>query len=245
MSNVYLDIETIPCQTNYDEYLEDALKNFKPPTSLTKTQACADLGITGDKAKYTSKDDAIRMWVEEFGKEKAPEVADENWRKTSFDGGYGEIISIAWAVNNEPVLCKYRQLNESEKDMIVYFLTLAAKIDTCYFIGHHITFDLKFLFHRCVVLGINPADYGVKFPFYGRHNQDYFDTMTAWCGYKDRISQDNLCKILGIEGKPDDIDGSNVWDHVNAGNIRRVAEYNIDDVEKVRKIYKKLKFIGV
>jgi len=54
--NVYLDIETIPKQGDgYSEFLEAELDDFKAPSTLTKTQACADLGITGNDAKFTSR----------------------------------------------------------------------------------------------------------------------------------------------------------------------------------------------
>ena len=51
--NVFLDIETIPGQGLYEDYLSAELENFKAPSSLTKTQACADLGLTGNDAKLT------------------------------------------------------------------------------------------------------------------------------------------------------------------------------------------------
>lgn len=64
--------------------------------------------------------------------------------------------------------------------------------------------------------------------------------MIAWAGYKDRISQDALCQALGIEGKPDGIDGSKVWDFFKEGRIEEIKAYNIDDVLKVRKIYNRI-----
>ncbi len=239
--NVFLDIETIPGQSCFDEYLQEELENFKAPSNLTKAQACADLGLTGDKAKYTSKDDAIALWEKEFAKEKAPEVAEEKWRKTSFDGSKGEVISIAWAFGDEDIKSIARTKDGGEKELLEVFFNSLKEIDTPYFIGHYISgFDLKFLFHRSVVLGVNPE---CKLPFYGRQGNDFYCTMIAWAGYKDSISQDNLCKALGIEGKPSDIDGSKVWDFVKEGEIDKVREYNEDDVFKVRKIYKRLMFL--
>ena len=73
--NVFLDIETIPGESCREEFIAEAVANFKAPSSLTKTQACADLGLTGDDAKFTAKDDAIRQWTERFNVERAPEVA--------------------------------------------------------------------------------------------------------------------------------------------------------------------------
>jgi hypothetical protein len=241
--NTYIDIETIPGQGLYASFLEDAKENFKAPSELTKTQACADLGLTGNDAKFTSKDDAIAQWVAKFSEEKAPEVAEQNWRKTSFDGAKGEIISIAWAIEDGPIAAMFRQLGDSESDMLSKFfgeLQLQLNGRKPFFIGQFVAgFDLKFIFHRAVILGVKPP---FDLPFNGRHDQHFYDTQQAWAGFKGRMSQDSMCKALGIEGKPGDISGANVWDHVRDGDIKRVVEYNIDDVNKVRQLHKRLTF---
>lgn len=248
MTSVFIDIETIPAQSgphSFEHYLKAEKQSFKAPSSLTKTKACADLGLTGDDAKFTGKDAAISLWEKKFAEEKAPEVAEDKWRKTSFDGGAGEIISIAWAVEDGEIQSMGRNLDESEAELLgSFFATLVNELGRMkpYFIGQYIGgFDLKFIFHRAVVLGVKPP---FDLPFDGRHNKDYYCTQVAWAGYGGRISQDNLCKALGIEGKPGDIDGSQVWDFVKAGNVARVVEYNIDDVSKVRQIHKRLTFKG-
>lgn len=243
--NTYLDIETIPGQGLYEQFLKDAQENFKAPSDLTKTQACADLGLTGSDAKFTSKDDAIAQWIAKFSEEKAPEVAEHNWRRTALDGAQGEIISIAWAVSDSDVSTSWRGLEDfvSEASMLqAFFVLLGDQLNgkPPFFIGQFVAgFDLKFIFHRAVILQVKPP---FNLPFNGRHEQHYYDTQQAWAGFKGRMSQDNMCKALGIEGKPGDIDGSNVWDHVRDGDIKRVVEYNIDDVEKVRKLHKRLTF---
>ncbi len=244
--NVYFDIETIPCQSgpnNYESFLKAEKENFKAPSGLTKGQACTDLGITGNDAKFTSKDDAILKWEQKFADEKAPEVADEKWRKTSFDGGSGEIISMSWAIEDGDIKSISRALGESEPEMIQGFFDQVNDLlgkRPPFFIGQFVAgFDLKFLFHRCVVLRMPPP---FKLAFNGRHDKDFFCTQIAWAGFKGRMSQDNMCKALGIEGKPGDIDGSKVWDFVKAGDVKRVEEYNRDDVFKVRELHKRLTF---
>jgi hypothetical protein len=241
--NTYLDIETIPGQGFYEELLKEAKEDFKAPSDLTKTKACADLGFSGNDAKYTSKDDAIAQWVAKFADEKAPEVAEHNWRRTALDGAKGEVISIAWAIEDGPVVAVYRKLGDSETDMLAkFFRELAFQLNSRnpFFIGQFIAgFDLKFIFHRAVILGVKPP---FDLPFNGRHDQQFYDTQQAWAGFKGRMSQDNMCKALGIEGKPGDISGANVWDHVRDGDIKRVVEYNIDDVNKVRQLHKRLTF---
>lgn len=246
MSKCFIDIETIPAQSEengYESFLSAELKDFKAPSTLTKTQACADLGLTGNDAKFTSKDDAISKWEARFSKEKAPEVAEEKWRKTSFDGAKGEIISIAWAVEGGIIDSVSRPLDGGEGAMMkVFFRKLILDLNKRppFFIGQYLAgFDLKFIYHRAVILGIKPP---FDLPFNGRHGHDFYCTQIAWAGFKGRMSQDNMCKALGIEGKPDDIDGSQVWDYVKRGDVKRVEEYNRDDVNKVRQLYNRLTF---
>jgi len=40
-----------------------------------------------------------------------------------------------------------------------------------------------------------------------------------------------------------DIDGSKVWQYVQDGKIREVAEYCAKDVERTRQIYKRMNFM--
>lgn len=250
--HVFLDIETIPGQGGLAAFLEEATKNFRAPSTLTKGQACEDLGLTGNDAKYTSKDDAVALWEKKFAQEKAPEVAEAEWRKTSFDGARGELVSIAWACEDDEVVSVHRHASfldgelilSSEKEMLEDFfkrLNKDLKARRPMFVGQFIGgFDLPFLFHRAVILGVRPP---FEINFNGRHGQAFYDTQIAWAGFKGRMSQDALCAALGIAGKPDDIDGSKVWDFVKEGKVERVAEYNRDDVNKNREIYKRLNFI--
>ena len=221
------------------------MENFKAPSSLTKAQACYDLGVTGNDAKFMAKDVAIKKWEEAFAEEKAPEVAEQKWRKESFDGGKGEIISIAYASTDDEVINGlHRKLSESEADMLdKSFAMIRATLSTRnwlsdpVFIGHNISFDLKFLYRRAIILGVDP---GFNLPFRGRHGSDYFDNMQEWCEFKETISQDNLAKVLGLPGKPDNIDGSKVWDFVKAGKENEVFKYNCSDVETVIAVHKRL-----
>lgn len=245
--HTFLDLETIPGQSSYESFLKDAQENFKAPSSLTKGQACDDLGITGNDAKYLSKDDAVAKWEKEFSTTRAPEVAEENWRRTALDGGKGEVVSIAWAVEDDDVVSVQRDYTSTaygEAELISdFYAQLFARLKgrKPFFVGQYIAgFDLQFLFLRSVILGIRPP---FDLPFNGRHEQHFYDTKIAWGGFKGTASQDSICKALGIQGKPDDIDGSKVWDFVKSGKIDRVAEYNRDDVEKNRMIYKRLNFI--
>jgi predicted PolB exonuclease-like 3'-5' exonuclease len=226
MNNVYIDIETIPAQPEEATKAEIA-KTIKHPATMSKPETISDWH--NGLGKYSGAKDAL---------------IDETYLKTSFSGSSGEIISIAYAVGDNPVQSFSRALDEPEDILLrAAFLGLSEFSDkgiSPYFVGHYISgFDLKFLFQRAVILGVNP---GFKLNQHGRHGSDFYDTMSAWEGYRDTISLDNLAKALGIEGK-DDIDGSMVWGMVKEGRIADVETYNRSDVEIVRKVYKRLNFV--
>ena len=243
--NVFMDIETIPSQKEgvKEQFIKDSIENFKAPSSLSKTQAATDLGISAADAKFTGKDDMIAKWEAHFAPIKAEEVGIENWKKTSFDGAQGELFSIAWTIGDEPVIGSFREPGHSESVLLEYFFdSIKRNIGNLkpFFVGNYIAgFDLKFLFKRAVILGVKPP---FPLPHFGRHEQHYYDLQQAWEGFNGRASLDSMCKALGIPGKPDDIDGSKVWQFVEAGEYQKVMDYNKLDVEEARTLYNRFTF---
>lgn len=230
MTNIFIDIESIPEQPEEEAKAEIA-KTIQAPGTMKKQETIDDWH--SGAGKYAGvKDAAIEM----------------AYRKTALDGSSGQIVSYVFHCNNEFKLCHRDYKKDSEREILInMFEEISDSIRNhgsttpVFFIGHNVAWDLKFLWHRAVILGVKPD---FELPFSGRHGKDFFDNMQAWAGYNNRISQDNLCKALGIEGKPDDINGSQVWDFVKRGDIERVAEYNVDDVKKCIQIYNRINFIG-
>lgn len=225
--NIYIDIETIPSQ---DESVKKSfLDNVKAPGNFKKQESIDD-------------------WLVE-NREK---VADEDWRKTSFDGGLGQVCCVSVAINDEPVVTFFSEnWKHSEPEIISdLFHYLESNYDPSrqippVFIGHNIAgFDLRFLFQRAVVLGIKPPRF---IPFGAKSwDKQVFDTMTQWAGHGNRVSLDKLCQVLGLAAKGaetgEGIDGSKVWDFVRDGKISTVAKYCEGDVERVRAIHKRMTF---
>lgn len=223
---VYLDIETIPSQK---EGFRDTIDipmpgNIKKPETIAKWEA-----------------------------EEKPKLLEEAYRKTSFNGTYGEIIAIAWAFNDDPVYYGYRGLDRKiddryhtfsiEDTLLEYFFsTLSAQCIAPKFVTFNgNSFDLPFIYHRAVILGIRPPDFFPRPLEIKPWGGLTIDVMTMWAGMRGTISQDKLALALGLEGKGD-FDGSMVWDAVQAGEEQKVAEYCKDDVGDLRKIYKRLVF---
>lgn len=233
----FIDLETLPDMRPgaREKFISDGAANFKAPSTLTKEKAAIDLGMTDEKEiKFTSKDSMIALWEAKFAEEKAIEVADATWRKTSFDAGYGSICVIGYAFDDEEA--KYIQCHNEADGLAEFFnIVRAENAGTIEYIGHNlIGFDLPFLWKRAV---INRLPH-MSIPKESRHGAGrVFDTMVAWAGYKDRISMDNLADILGLESHKGEMDGSKVCDTWLAGEYDKVAEYCAKDVELTRKIY--------
>jgi predicted PolB exonuclease-like 3'-5' exonuclease len=219
MNYLYLDLESIPDQT--PGALEEFQSAITAPGSYTKPES-------------------IQKWLfdnREVEGEKA-------WLKTSFDGSRGEILCIGWTFNNEPVRYSIRKLGNSEVDVLEDFYGNLATLDPLMpikIVGHNVKdFDLRFLFQRSVILGVQPSiDLGVG----QRYPAHVYDTMTEWAGFGNRISLDRLCKALGITCKSNDMDGSKVWPMAQAGLLAEIGNYCMEDVEAVRLVHQKMTFM--
>ena len=226
MTLLYLDLETIPTQ---NKAVIDELKfSVKAPANYTKPET-------------------IEKWfAENFDAE-----FDKIYRKTSLDGLYGEIISIAWAFDDEETQVVYRHDTESESDLLHgFFLTISNELNSVgrpglvsKWIGHYITgFDLRFLWQRCVFNRVKPS---VKIPYDAKPwSDDVFDTKIAWTGssqYSGAGSLDKLCTAFGI-GSKGEINGANVYGYWLKKEFDKIADYNKEDVEMCRKLYKLMTF---
>lgn len=217
--NIIFDIETIPCQL--PGIREEISETVTPPGNMSKSETLA-------------------AWE----KDKKPALIEEAYRKTALDGTFGQIVCIGFAFDASAIDSVDDQ-HRNEADVIRAFFD---EIDRAYdpsshtrprFIGHSIVgFDLRYVWQRAV---INRVKVPAWFPYKAKPWDDsVFDTMTEWAGVGKFIGMGKLCKVFGIEGKPDDIDGSTVWDHYQAGNIEKIAEYCRGDVERTREIYRRM-----
>jgi predicted PolB exonuclease-like 3'-5' exonuclease len=215
MIDLIIDIETIPDQA--PGALEAIASTITPPGSYKKQES-------------------IDKWLAD----NAETEAEKEWLKTSFNGAKGEIICIGYALGDGLSHSVFRDLGECEASMIQRFYDNLDSGGEYLKIGHNArSFDLRFIFHRSVILGVKPPiDLGIGY----RYDKTVFDTMEEWAGWGNRISLVNLCAALGIEAKQGGIDGSNVWDAVKAGRIDEIADYCESDVDATRAAFKKMTF---
>lgn len=247
---VFIDIETIPGQrldlrTEIAAQLSDVppYEDPKCPRNIKKSETIRDwqentFPQLREAAQQKYQDDLVKREL----------ALEDAWRKTALHGEQGEIICIGWAVqDNEPSVC-HRHYLESEAVLLqTFFDSVYEQLNkrNPSWVGHNVQFDLRFLFHRAVILGVKPCInlYHDSKPW----SEMAQDTMMMWAGIKEKISLDHLCKVLGIPTKDQDldseiIDGSKVWDFVQRGEIEKVATYCMGDVIRCREVYKRMTF---
>jgi predicted PolB exonuclease-like 3'-5' exonuclease len=217
--NLTLDIETLP--TNNQELIAEFRASITAPGQYKKA-------------------DSIKEWLDaNLETETASKVA-----KTSFDGLYGSIACICYAIDDESHVSFVSSHEDGEKKMLENFFN--HLIDLSYrkpltVIGHNVAgFDLPFLKHRCILNGVKPIKSIVDAMNAKPWDSCIADTMLMWSNDREkRVSLDKLSKALGIGGKGD-FNGSMVahaWDN---GEYEKVIKYCQNDVTLTRNVYHKL-----
>lgn len=227
-TKLFIDIETIPSQDI--SIKNDIAQDVKPP------------------ANYKTEE-AITKW---YAKNEEVEF-EKRYRKTALCGTVGEVICISWAIDDSEIHHVYRELGQSEAEMLIDFMLQLqkalperkdGKLEAPIWVGHYITgFDLRFLWQRYVLNNIQPI---VEIPYKAKPwDKDVFDTKIEWAGTLPTGygTLDMLSRIMGYKPKGD-ITGATVWDAVLAGRYIDIAEYCDDDVERTRNIYKRMHFNG-
>lgn len=178
--------------------------------------------------------------------EKTRKKVDEEHRKTSLDGTFGEIVCISFAVDDGPVRSFSRDLMGSECEVVRQFafamddLARDVGAENILYVAHNADFDRKFLTKRMCIHQLDGpkglAARGVK-----SWDSQWRCTMDTWMDeWKGRISLADLALALSLPVGKDDLPGSEVYDAMLRGEVARVVSHCERDVELVRAVWQRL-----
>ena len=179
--------------------------------------------------------------------EKTRKKVDEEHRKTSLDGTFGELACISWAVDDSPITSSHRALGESEHEVLRAFTfamdDLAREVGDptgIIYVAHNAEFDKRFITKRMTVHHLDGptglAERNVK-----SWDSQWRCTMSTWVDeWKGRISLADLALALSLPVGKDDLPGSEVYDAMLRGEHERVRMHCERDVELVRQVWARL-----
>ena len=126
MNNIYLDIETIPTQSE------------KVRARLRAELIQADIEREARIRAEFKKTDTIASKIDELQRSFESRL-HESWRATALDGGQGEIVAIGYVLSDGPVQVLVRTPGHSEHKLLdQFFAALRPQCVTCLpeWVGH-------------------------------------------------------------------------------------------------------------
>ena len=170
--------------------------------------------------------------------ERSPRgLVEAELARGGLDATRGRVLCFTYAINDDAPVC----ITGDELSILAGALEVMIYNPTNLYVGHNIAgFDLPFLRQRCWVNGLAVPNKPFKCKVW---DDCIADTMLAWSPERDRrISLDRLCRVLGVPSpKANGFSGADVWPAYQRGEIERIREYAIGDVEATRECWKRMK----
>lgn len=222
---LYIDIETLP--TADDKIIEAISAKITAPGQYKKPESIA-----------------------EWEKENKPAAVKEAVAKTSFDGLYGRICCVCFAIDDGGVFSYH---GDDEKlllqNVYSHIYDAVSTLERGIIVNHDLTvvghnvagFDLPFLKHRSLIHNVKPPAQILKAMSAKIWDSCIADTMLMWSSDREkRVSMDKLCDAFGIPGKGD-FNGSMVADTWPL-DPQKVVAYCCEDVHRTRAIFRRMSF---
>lgn len=222
----YPDVECIPLQR--PDAMERIRSKLAPPGNYKKPEA-----------------------IDKWWTESAPAEAEEKYLKWSLNPWLSELVTIGWALNDNPVVVHQREPGQPEVELLrEFFIELHTQLNDANgqlrritkWIGSNPLFDVRAIAAACVRNRFQPF---LLLPIHAKPwSENIVDIAMVVGDTQTRTGMDDLCYALGIEGKGD-FSGADVYPAWLDGETAKIAAYCGEDVERGRQIYKRLKVLGV
>jgi predicted PolB exonuclease-like 3'-5' exonuclease len=100
------------------------------------------------------------------------------------------------------------------------------------------SFDLPVLRYRAMVHGVTAPGLSAR-PYFHRYTEDAVDLCDVLSSFSSqgKATLHELCRVMGLPGKPDGISGAEVEKYYRDGHIREIAEYCESDVVNTYRVW--------
>jgi 3'-5' exonuclease len=126
----------------------------------------------------------------------------------------------------------------SEKDLIAGFVARVAELAPQLITFNGNSFDLPVLRYRAMVNGITAPGLSSR-PYFNRYTEDAIDLCDVLSGFNSqgRATLHELRCVMGLPGKPGDMDGSEVARYHREGRIKEIADYCETDIVNTYRLW--------
>src|SRR4029077_4961819 len=118
-----------------------------------------------------------------------------------------------------------------EKELITGFVNRIAELSPQLVTFNGSGFDLPVLRYRAMVHALPAVGLAAR-PYFHRYSQEAIDLCDVLSSFSSqaKVSLHELCRVIGLPGKPNGISGADVERYHREGRIREIAEYCESDV---------------
>jgi 3'-5' exonuclease len=126
----------------------------------------------------------------------------------------------------------------SEKELIASFVDRIAELSPQLVTFNGSSFDLPVLRYRAMVHGVAAPGLSAR-PYFNRYTEDAIDLCDVLSSFssQSKTTPHELCRVMGLPGKPDAISGAEVEKYYRDGHIREIAEYCESDVLNTYRVW--------
>jgi 3'-5' exonuclease len=128
--------------------------------------------------------------------------------------------------------------DRTEKQLISAFVDKIAELNPELVTFNGNTFDLPVLRYRAMIHAVSAPGLTLR-PYFNRYTEDALDLCDVLSSFAPhtKASLDELSRIMGLPGKPDSIDGTEVERYFLDGKIKEIADYCETDVVNTYRVW--------
>jgi predicted PolB exonuclease-like 3'-5' exonuclease len=126
----------------------------------------------------------------------------------------------------------------SEKELITSFVDKIAALSPQLVTFNGSSFDLPVLRYRAMVHGVAAPGLAAR-PYFHRYTDDAVDLCDVLSSFSSqaKATLHELCRVMGLPGKPDGMSGAEVEKFYHDGRIRQIADYCESDVVNTYRVW--------
>jgi predicted PolB exonuclease-like 3'-5' exonuclease len=128
--------------------------------------------------------------------------------------------------------------DRSEKELIKAFVDRIAELSPQLITYNGASFDLPVLRYRAMVHQLSAPGLSAR-PYFNRYKDDALDlcdVLSSFSG-QSKAKLHEICRVIGLPGKPDGMNGAEVEKHYRDGHIQQIAQYCIGDVVNTYRVW--------